>query len=234
LDEAIVSRAKALVSEDSRRFERVVAALERDRIQMEKAKNEAEKMRADYEAQAKKAEAELKERTKAAEDEIKRSLERARQLLDSARATSDFVLKQLEDVKKKQESRRFAAELSDARQSIRAQIKASDEAYAAFDYKDVSLEEDYVLPRPLEVGDLVYLVSFGQEGTVITLPDASGNLTVKAGILTAKTNVSNLRLLGKREVAKRLDAAGMPLKATARKKKTEVAEEVAAAPAEDK
>ncbi len=209
LDEAIVSRAKALVSEDSRRFERVVAALERDRIQMEKAKNEAEKMRADYEAQAKKAEAELKERTKAAEDEIKRSLERARQLLDSARATSDFVLKQLEDVKKKQESRRFAAELSDARQSIRAQIKASDEAYAAFDYKDVSLEEDYVLPRPLEVGDLVYLVSFGQEGTVITLPDASGNLTVKAGILTAKTNVSNLRLLGKPKPEKKKQKAAV-------------------------
>ena len=209
LDEAIVSRAKALVSEDSRRFERVVAALERDRIQMEKAKNEAEKMRADYEAQAKKAEAELKERTKAAEDEIKRSLERARQILDSARATSDFVLKQLEDVKKKQESRRFAAELSDARQSIRAQIKSSDEAYAAFDYKDVSLEEDYVLPRPLEVGDLVYLVSFGQEGTVITLPDASGNLTVKAGILTAKTNVSNLRLLGKPKPEKKKQKAAV-------------------------
>jgi DNA-binding transcriptional regulator YiaG len=49
-----------------------------------------------------------------------------------------------------------------------------------------------------------------------------------------KELIANLRLLGKREVAKRLDAAGMPLKATARKKKTEVAEEVAAAPAEDK
>ena len=49
-----------------------------------------------------------------------------------------------------------------------------------------------------------------------------------------KELIANLRLLGKREVAKRLDAAGMPLKATARKKKNEVAEEVAAAPAEDK
>ncbi len=209
LDEAVVSRAKALVSEDSQRFERVIAALERDRILMERAKNEAEEMRAAYQAQSKKAEAELKERTKAAEDEIKRSLERARQLLDSARATSEFVLKQLEDVKKKQESRRFAAELSEARQSIRAQMKASDEAYAAFEYKDVSLEDDYVLPRPLEIGDLVYLVSFGQEGTVVTLPDGAGNLTVKAGILTAKTNVSNLRLLGKPKAEKKKQKAAV-------------------------
>ncbi|MBQ8908261.1 MAG: endonuclease MutS2 [Clostridia bacterium] len=209
LDEAVVSRAKSLVSEDSQRFERVIAALEQDRILMERAKNEAEAQKRAYEQQCKEAEAELKKRTKEAEDEIKRSLEKARQLLDSARATSEFVMKQLEDVKKKQESRRFAAELSEARQSIRAQMRSSDEALAAFEYKDVSLEEDYVLPRPLEIGDLVYLVSFGQEGTVVTLPDAAGNLTVKAGILTAKTNLSNLRLLGKPKAEKKKQKAAM-------------------------
>ena len=53
------------------------------------------------------------------------------------------------------------------------------------------------MPRPLVIGDYVYLVSFGQEGEVVTLPDAEGNLTVKAGILKAKTHISKLRLLGK-------------------------------------
>ena len=69
--------------------------------------------------------------------------------------------------------------------------------YSAFEYKDVNLDEEYVLPRPLTIGDHVYLVSFGQEGEVVSLPDKDGNLQVKSGILKAKTHISKIRLLGK-------------------------------------
>ncbi len=197
LDGGIVERARASVSAENKRFEAVIERLEQDRIAMERAKEEAEAMRLAYEKHKAKAEKELKERTKSAEDEIKKSLERARQLLDSARITSDYVMKELDDVRKKQESRRFAEELAAARQNIRAGLKRSDEEYSAFEYKDVDLDEEYVLPRPLTVGDHVYLVSFGQEGEVVSLPDKDGNLTVKSGILKAKTHVSKVRLLGK-------------------------------------
>ena len=197
LDSAIVKNAQNMISSENKRFETVIERLEQDRILMERAKEEAERMRAEYEAEKKKAEKELKERTQSAEAEIKKSLERARQLLDGARITSDYVMKELDDVRKKKESARFSEELAAARQNIRGSLKKSDEEYSAFEYKDVSLDEEYVLPRPLEVGDFVYLVSFGQEGQVITLPDAQGNLNVQAGILKAKTHLSNVRLLGK-------------------------------------
>ena len=203
LDPYVVERAKHMVSSENKRFENVIERLEIDRIAMEKARAEAEEMRLAYEKNKEKAEAELKQRTKNAEDEVKKSLERARQILDSARATSDYVLKELDDVRKKQESARYASELAAARQEIRGQLKRRDEEYAAFEYKDVDLNEEYVLPRPLQVGDHVYLVSFGQEGEVITLPDKNGDLTVKAGILKAKTHVSKVRLLGKTTTQKK-------------------------------
>ena len=197
MPEHVVSRAKGLVSEDDKRFENVLARLEADRIAMERAKAEAERLRAEYEAYKKKAEEELRARTADAEKEIQKSLEKARQLLSSARATGDFVLKQLDEVRKKQESDRFAASLAEARREIRSRIGKEDDAQAAFEYSEVNLEEDYVLPRPLAVGDHVYLVSFGQEGEVVSLPDKDGNIQVKAGILRAKTHVSKVRLLGK-------------------------------------
>ncbi len=199
---AIVARARALVSEENKQFETVIERLEADRIAMEKEKNEARRLREEYESFKVKAEEELKQRTKTAEDEIKKSLEKARQILDSTRATGDFVMKQLDDVRKKQDSARFAEELAAARRDIRAQLGKSDEMYSAFEYNEVNLEEEYVLPRPLKVGDHVYLVSFGQEGEVVTLPDKDGNLQVKAGILKAKTHVSKIRLLGKSPVKK--------------------------------
>ena len=193
----IVDRARTLVSEENRHFERVIERLEADRIAMEKERNEAERQRREYEAFRQKTENELKERTKSAEDEIKKSLEKARQILDSARATGDFVLKQLDDVRKKQDSARFAEELAQAKRDIRSSLGREDESLSAFEYKEVNLDEEYVLPRPLVVGDHVYLVSFGQEGEVVTLPDKEGNITVKAGILKAKTHISKIRLLGK-------------------------------------
>ncbi len=197
LETRIVEKARAMVSAENKRFEAVIEQLEKDRIAMERAKDDAERMRLEYEKHKAEAEKELKTRTQSAEDEIKKSLERARQILDSARITSDYVMKELDDVRKKQENRRFAEELALARQNIRSGLKKSDEEYSAFEYKDVNLEEDYVLPRPLAVGDHVYLVSFGQEGEVVSLPDKDGNLTVQAGILKAKTHISKVRLLGK-------------------------------------
>ena len=49
-----------------------------------------------------------------------------------------------------------------------------------------------------------------------------------------KELIANLRLLGKREIMKRLEVAGMPVKAAARKRKAVVAKEVVAAPVENK
>lgn len=48
-----------------------------------------------------------------------------------------------------------------------------------------------------------------------------------------KEQIAGLRLLGKREIAKRLEAAGMPVKAVARKRKVAAAKEVEAVPADN-
>lgn len=49
-----------------------------------------------------------------------------------------------------------------------------------------------------------------------------------------KELIANLRLLGKREISKRLEAAGMPVKSSARRRRAVAAQEVVAAPAENK
>lgn len=48
-----------------------------------------------------------------------------------------------------------------------------------------------------------------------------------------KEQIAGLRLLGKREIAKRLEASGMPVKAVARKRKAAAAREVKAVPADN-
>ena len=54
--------------------------------------------------------------------------------------------------------------------------------------------EDYKLPRALKIGDEVIIRSINKQATVLSIPDKDGNLSVRAGIITTRTNISNLRL----------------------------------------
>ena len=194
LSSEIIAAAQKLVSGSSKKFEHVIDKLEESRKEMEKNREEAERLRTEYEAFKRKAERELREKIAESEKEAEKERDKARQVLESARATSDFVLKQLDEVKKKQKNRNFAAELADTKRAMRARMQeTSDQIYEA--ENSFSEDEDYTLPRPLKVGDRVFLLGFGQEGEVVELPDKNGNVSVRAGILSAKLPIARLRLL---------------------------------------
>ena len=46
--------------------------------------------------------------------------------------------------------------------------------------------------RQLHIGDMVLVLTMGIKGTVSTLPDAKGNLTVTMGIMKSNVNVKDL------------------------------------------
>ena len=56
-----------------------------------------------------------------------------------------------------------------------------------------------MLPRPLKVGDDVRIVDIDKNGVVLSLPDASGNVEVQAGIIRTRVPLTNLQLVSKRE-----------------------------------
>ncbi|MBP5609970.1 MAG: endonuclease MutS2, partial [Clostridia bacterium] len=131
LPENVVNEARTRVSNENRRFENVIERLESDRIAMERNREQAERLRAEFEQFKREAEEKLKVKLAASEKEIEAERERARQLINSARANSEFVFKQLEDIRKKQESGQFARELADARAAVREALKRSDDVYSS-------------------------------------------------------------------------------------------------------
>ena len=190
----VVERARGLVAEDTRRFETTLEQIEIARAEMERARQETEEMRASYEVFKREAEIRLRQRTREAEEAIRRDRERARQLLDSARASSEFIFRQLEEVRKKQDSARFREELEEARRQARAQLRASEDAYEALEVTDTGLDEPYKLPRPLVVGDKIYVVSFHAEGEVLSIPNKK-QVEVRAGVFRGKVDIGDIRLL---------------------------------------
>ena len=188
----IVKRAETLVSSDNRRFEDVIEKLDANRIQMEKERAEAEQLRAEYERFKREAEKEIRAKLAKADKELADASAKAAALVESAKLSSDFVLAQLDKVRKQRESENLGSELERARREIRQHLKENESKFNPVDEKK---DEDYVLPRPLRKGDNVYIVNIGKNGVVIDEPDRSGNVNVRAGIISMKTKIKNLKLV---------------------------------------
>ena len=61
-------------------------------------------------------------------------------------------------------------------------------------------KEDYVLPRPLKIGDTVLIFDIDKQATVIGLPKNSDQVEVQAGIMKTRVPLSNLRLMQQEKV----------------------------------
>ncbi len=191
----VIALAREHVNSDHQRFEEVIEQLEATRLEADRNREEAARLKAEYEQMRTDAEKEIKSRFFAVEREIEQNRKKALQMLESARASSDFIFAQLEKAKKAEAAGRLSEELDAARRAVRIAIRENDDKVNPVEEKT---NEKYVLPRDLKKGDKVYIVNIDKEGILVDTPDRSGSVTVQAGILKTRTKIANLRLIEER------------------------------------
>ena len=195
MDTAIVDRARELVSREGNAFEQVVGRLEEDRRKME---DELEALRASA-AQAK-ANAEASQRLKdEAEAQAKKEIDRARQeaaqIVQKTRQRADTLVGELEELRRQKNKQLSAEQKARLRSGLKELESSSDPVHQRRD-------DNYVLPRPLVVGDEVLLYDIDKEATVLELPK-DGTVLVQAGIIKTRVPLENVRLLSKRQLKKK-------------------------------
>ena len=183
--EEIVKRAKALTSDDSKSFEAVIEKLEIARASMEKEKEEAFRLRKEFEEFKIKSENELREKLSRAEAESEEMRTKAQQIISGAKASAEFIFDKLDKIQK--DTSNYAQKKKD----IRENLSKADDIYNPIE----EIDENYVLPRDLVKGDTVILKNIGTEGVLLENPDKNGNVLVKSGIAQTKTNIKNLILV---------------------------------------
>jgi len=193
LPEHIIRRAEILVSAENKNFEKVIEQLENSRVQMEKERAEAERLRREYEAFKLESEREIKKKLAGAEQEAEKLRKRAAGMVQSAKASCDYLYEQMEKMRKAQESAKAAEELEKARRAVRDHLRTTGDL---FDPVEVPEEDNsgYVLPRPLQKGDKVRLVNIHKEGIVTDLPK-NGLVAVQAGVIRTKARLEDIRLI---------------------------------------
>ena len=113
-------------------------------------------------------------------------------MVQSAKASCDFIYEQMEKMKKAQEAAQAAAELEAARRAVRDHLRTTGDIFDPIEVHEE--DEGYVLPRPLKKGDKVRIVTIHKDGVVTE--DPKGNLVaVQAGVVRTKARLEDLRLI---------------------------------------
>ena len=188
----IVKRAGELVGSENKKLENILGELELMRIQTEKQLEAAKRSRREYEEQRKIDEAEIAKRLKESEKTLDQARNKAQNMVNSAKLSSDFIMEQMDQLKKQRESERLGEELAKARREIREHLRTNSDNYDPIEKRT---SENYVLPRPLKKGDEVYVVSLGKKGFLTEDPDKSGKVGAQIGIIKTKVKVSDLQLV---------------------------------------
>lgn len=192
LPDEIIDRAKGHVNREHQHFEEVIEQLEAARLEADRNREEAARLKAEYERMKQDAEKQIQTQFFEAERKIEQDRKKAQQMLESAKASSEFIFAQLEKAKKAEEAGRLSQELENTRRAVRIAIRENDDKINPVEEKK---NEKYVLPRDLKKGDKVYIVNIDKEGVLLETPDKSGSVTVQAGILKTRTQISNLQLI---------------------------------------
>lgn len=196
MGEAIVDRAKELVSSENSRFEDVVQSLETSRQNLEAERTRAEQARIEAARSQKSAQDILENIQTQADKEMEKARRQAAELVARTRGQIDAMLNEMEELKK-QHSKALTAE---QKAKLKAGMRALEETADPIRKKE---DGEYVLPRPLKVGDTVLIFDIDKQATVLQLPEGnSGNVLVQAGIIQTRVPLSNLRLVTEKKEKK--------------------------------
>ena len=188
LPEFIIKDARKRLSEQDISFEDLLTDLETSRRTIEQERAEIQAYRKETEA----LKAQAQQRQEKLEEQrnriIREANEKANAILREAKEVADETIRNFHKFGKENIS---AAEMEKERERLRQKIKTTqaDAAVKAAKQKKKYKESDFKL------GESVKVLSMNLTGTIHSLPDSKGNVTVQMGILRSQVNISDLEII---------------------------------------
>ena len=186
LPENLIENAKKLLSSDEVRFEDVIAnaeyhrqIAERERELAQEASRETLKLR----DEAERLRREMEERREAS---VRKAKEEARRILQDARRESEGIIADLKRMKKEAGS---AADVNALRRRLDEGIDDLSEGLK------VPSPEEGNAPETVRPGDQVKVLTFGTQASVLSAPNARGEVELASGNMKFKAKLSDLRLV---------------------------------------
>ena len=190
LSESVIERASEHIKHGDMEFENVISSIEDDKRKAAADRLDAESMRAEIEERLKKLEEKEKAISEKRADIISEAKREARELL---RETKSAVKDVQKDLRRLQKSGAHTNLNTGALEKSRRKINEAENLVSEKVVKQVNSEP--VSADTLKIGDRVKLLTIGQNGTILSLPDEKGNLMINIGALKVKARLQDLMLI---------------------------------------
>lgn len=182
----IISEARKHISSDAISFEDLITKLETDRITLEKSRLEIEKKEREISSLKSSYDKSLEKINSQKEKLLEKARQEAQSILEEAKETADSTIRNINKI-----ASGLGAPLEKERDRLRNSIKENESK----NKKNIVKSSPAKKVESVNIGDSVFIHSLNLKGTVSTLPNDKGILTVQTGIISSKVNINDLELL---------------------------------------
>ena len=189
LDPSVTDRAAELLDKGDIAFEDVISSLEEEQKQIAEKLAEAERTAQQMQQQKEQLEKEAARLRERRERELDEAKAEARQIVREAKEVSDEIRKELKELARidslGERNKRFDASrkrLRELEKKNRAGIQREENTRPAD-------------PDKLRIGERVKVLTIGQNGEIIGLPDDRGELQVQIGMMKITAHVDDIMLI---------------------------------------
>ncbi len=185
LKDDVISEAKNLLEGREIRFEDLITDLEMNKKHAVLEKEKAERFRLEAEKLQNEVQSQRDKIHKQKERMLKDAKEEAYAILQAAKIEADTIIRQMNQTAK---AAGAGSELEQSRSKLRDKLSKLEEQMVV----KPKLQE--TKPTSVKKGDRVFVTTLNQEGTVVSEPDAKGEIQVKLGIMTTRISLQNIAL----------------------------------------
>ena len=184
----IIEDAKTHLTEQDESFEDILTDLETSRKTLDKERETIAAYKREIE-RLKMETSQKQEKLEAQRDRILREAnEKAHAILEDAKETADETMRNFHKFGKANIS---AAEMEKERERLRKKMAKTRSGMTP----EPAKPKKQYKPSDFKLGESVKVLSMNLIGSVVSLPDAKGNLDVQMGILRSKVNISDLEII---------------------------------------
>lgn len=188
LPDYIIEDAKTHLTEQDESFEDMLTDLETSKRTIRKEQEEIEH----YKRELARLEEETRQKRDKLEEQrdriIREANEKAHEILADAKETADETMRNFHKFGKANIS---VAEMEKERERLRKKMNATQNSMKT----DTKKPKKAYKPSDFKLGESVKVLSMNLTGSVTSLPDSKGNVTVQMGILRSTVNISDLEII---------------------------------------
>lgn len=190
LPDYIISSAKEQLDNNTVDMETLIADLEKSKRSIEEDKKAISEYKSEAESLKKRLQEKENELANKKSEILRKAREEARDIVEEAKEVADQTIRDYNKWRNNPNKADMRT-MEEKRGKLRDKIKDYNKAGAG----NTPIKTSNHKAKDFHIGDAVEVISMNAKGTVTTLPDAKGIVTVQMGILSSKLPISDLIIL---------------------------------------